>query len=82
MLDPQALLAFTVTEPATLPAVNVALLVVLDPLHPVPVTVQVYEVAPLTTGTVYTAVVVGHGAVGKVTDAGAAGTVDTGAEKV
>ena len=51
-LDPQALLAFTVTEPVTLPAVNVALLVVLDPLQPVPVTVHVYEVAPLTAGTV------------------------------
>ena len=37
-LDPQALFAVTDTEPATLPAVRVALLVVLVPLHPVPLT--------------------------------------------
>ena len=51
VLDPHELLAVTDTDPLTLPAVSVALLVVLVPLHPVPLTVQVYEVAPETAGT-------------------------------
>ena len=50
-LAPQALFALTVIEPATLPAVSVIVRVVLVPLHPVPLTVQVYEVAPETAGT-------------------------------
>jgi hypothetical protein len=80
-LEPQPLFALTVIEPATVPAVSVILLVVLVPLQPVPDTVHVYEVAPLTAGTVYTAVAVGHGAVGSVTEAGAAGRLLIGAEK-
>ena len=55
MLDPQALLAVTETLPVPLPAVNVIDRVVLDPLHPEPLTDHVYEVAPDTAGTVYTA---------------------------
>ena len=72
----------TDTEPDTLPAVKVAVLVVLVPLHPVPLTDHVYEVAPVTAGTEYIAVALGHGAVGKVTDVGAAGPVESGAVKV
>jgi hypothetical protein len=72
-LDPHELFAFTVMVPATVPAVRVILLVVLVPLQPVPLTVHVYDVAPDTAGTVYAAVEAGHGAVGSVTDAGAAG---------
>ena len=52
MLDAQALLAVTDTLAVAAPAVSVMLLVVLDPLHPVPATDHVYEVAPDTTGTV------------------------------
>ena len=52
LLDPQALLAVTDTEPATAPAVSVILLVELLPLQPVPLTDQVYDVAPDTAGTV------------------------------
>ena len=73
VLLPHKLLAVTETDPDRLPAVRVALLVVLDPLHPVPLTDHVYDVAPLTAGTVYTAVLAGHGAVGNVTEVGSAG---------
>ena len=73
MLEPQALLAVTDTEPALLPAVNMIELVVLEPLHPVPVTDQVYEVAPDTAGIVYVADEPGHGADGKITDVGTTG---------
>lgn len=52
MLGPQALLAVTDTVPATEPAVSVILLVVLEPLHPVPLSDQVYDVAPVTVGVV------------------------------
>jgi hypothetical protein len=45
---PQVLLALTVIVPGPLPAVIDILLVELVPLHPVPDTVQVYEVAPVT----------------------------------
>jgi hypothetical protein len=53
-LIPQLLLAFTVTLPATLPAVRLVELVevVLPPLHPVPLTVHIYDVAPDTAATV------------------------------
>ena len=77
-LDPQALLAVTDTVPAPVPAVSVIELVVLVPLHPVPLTDQVYEVAPLTAGTVYTAVAPVHGAVGSVTELGAAARLQSG----
>ena len=73
VLAPQALLAVTDTSPVIVPAVSVALLVALLPLHPVPLTVHVYEVAPDTVGTVYTAVELGHGVLGRVTDVGAVG---------
>ena len=52
VLDPQALLAVTDTEPFPVPVVSVIEVVVLDPLHPVPLTDQVYEVAPETDGIV------------------------------
>ena len=50
-------MAVTDTDPVTLPAVRVIVLLVLVPLHPVPLTDHVYEVAPVTAGMVYTAVV-------------------------
>ena len=50
-LDPQALLAVTDTEAAPVPAVNVIELEVLVPLHPLPLMVHVYDVAPDTAGT-------------------------------
>jgi hypothetical protein len=71
---PQALLAVTDTDPATEPAVNVPVVVELVPLHPVPLTVHVYDVAPDTAGILYIAVALGHGAVGKVTLLGATGS--------
>ena len=40
-LDPQLLFAVTDTEPVPVPAVSVIELVVLVPLHPVPLTVHV-----------------------------------------
>ena len=73
VLAPQALLAVTDTLAVVVPAVNVIELVELLPLHPVPLTVHVYDVAPVTAGTVYTAVALVHGAVGRVTDVGAVG---------
>ena len=79
VLDPHELLAVTDTLPVTLPAVSVALLVVLLPLHPEPLTDHVYDVAPDTVGTVYVAVVLGHGALGSVTDVGALGPEPCGA---
>ena len=51
VLAPQALFAVTDTLPVIVPAVSVALVVALVPLHPVPLTVHVYEVAPDTVGT-------------------------------
>ena len=81
-LDPQALLAVTDTEPVLPPAVSVIELVELVPLHPVPLTVHVYDTAPDTAGTVYTAVAFWHGVVGSVTDVGAAGPDACGAENV
>ena len=69
-------MAVTETEPATVPAVSVILSVVLVPLHPVPLTDHVYEVAPVTAGILYFAVAPGHGAVGRVALDGAAGVVD------
>ena len=51
VLEPQELLAVTDTVAAELPAVRLMVLEVLDPLHPVPLTDQVYEVAPVTAGT-------------------------------
>ena len=52
VLDPHELLAVTDTEAVPVPAVSVMVLVVLLPLHPVPLTDHVYEVAPDTVGTV------------------------------
>ena len=43
-------MAVTDTEPFPLPAVSVIEVVVLDPLHPVPLTDHVYELAPETVG--------------------------------
>ena len=43
---PQALTALTDTDAVLLPAVSVIELVVLLPLHPVPLTDHVYDVAP------------------------------------
>ena len=75
MLDPQALLAVTDTEPLAVPAVRVLEVVVLDPLHPAPLTDHVYEVAPGTAGIVYVAALPEHGTEeGNVTDTGAGGT--------
>ena len=51
VLAPQELLAVTDILAGTEPAVSEIVLVVLVPLHPVPLTVQVYEVAPDTAGT-------------------------------
>ena len=51
-LEPQALFAVTDTLPVPVPAVRVIVLEVLEPLHPVPLTDHVYEVAPDTAGTV------------------------------
>jgi hypothetical protein len=78
LLVPQALLAVTDTVPAPVPAVRVIELVVLVPLQPVPLTDHVYDVAPLTAGTVYTAVAPVHGAVGNVTELGAAARLQRG----
>jgi hypothetical protein len=52
-LVPQLFEAFTVTVPVTLPAVRLVelVLVVSAPLHPVPLTVHIYEVAPDTAPT-------------------------------
>ena len=66
----------TDTDPAADPAVRVMLLVELVPLQPVPPTDQVYDAAPDTEGMVYTAVALGHGAVGRVILAGVAGAAD------
>ena len=44
-------MAVTDTEPVLLPAVSVAPVVVPVPLQPVPLTDQVYDVAPGTDGT-------------------------------
>lgn len=76
------MLAVTDTFAVPVPAVRVIELVVLLPLHPVPFTVHVYDVAPVTAGTVYTAVLFVHGAVGRVADVGAAGTAPCGAVNV
>ena len=76
-------MAVTDTEPATVPAVSVAVVVEPLPLHPVPPTDHVYDVAPDTAGIVYTAVALGHGALaGSVALVGVAGAAPTGAEKV
>jgi len=77
-LVPQLLLSFTVTEPAILPAVRLIELVevVPDPLHPVPLTVHIYAVAPDTAGTEYAADWPSQ-AVGSVALLGVAGTGDT-----
>ena len=73
-LDPQALFAVTDTDALPVPAVSVIARVELVPLHPVPLTDHVYEVAPTTAAEVYMAVAPAHGAVGNVTVVGAAGT--------
>lgn len=52
VLDPHALFAVTDTDAVDEPAVSVIEFVVLVPLHPVPLTDHVYEVAPVTAGTV------------------------------
>ena len=52
MLDPHELFAVTDTVALPVPAVNVIDVVVLVPLHPVPLTDHVYEVAPDTAGIV------------------------------
>ena len=52
VLDAQLLFAVTDILAAAVPAVSVIELVVLVPLHPVPFTVHVYDVAPDTAGTV------------------------------
>jgi hypothetical protein len=82
LLDPQALLAVTDTEALPVPAVSMMLSVVLLPLHPVPLTDQVYDVAPGTAGMLYIAVALGHGALGRTALAGVAGAAPIGAEKV
>ena len=65
-----------------LPAVSVIELVVLDPLHPVPLTDQVYDVAPVIAGIEYVAVALAHGGVGSVTVVGVAGVGFTAAVNV
>lgn len=72
-LVPHAFTALTDTEAAPLPAVRVIELVVLVPLHPVPVTVQMYDVAPGTAVVLYTAEAFTQGGVGLLIDDGAAG---------
>ena len=78
-LDPQALFAVTDTDALPVPAVRVIARVELVPLHPVPITDHVYDVAPTTAAEVYIAVAPVHGAVGRVTVDGVAGTAVIGA---
>lgn len=75
-------MAVTVTLVAVVPDVREIVLVVLVPLHPVPVTAQEYDVAPETAGTVYVPDVPSQIGEGRLTDAGAAGSGLTGAVKV
>ena len=82
VLEPHELLAVTDTDALPVPAVKVIEVVLLLPLHPVPVTDHVYDVAPDTVGMEYVAVAPVHGAVGSVTDVGAAGPDACGALKV
>jgi hypothetical protein len=49
---PHALTALTETDPDPVPAVSVIALVVLDPLHPVPLTDHTYDTAPVTAAAV------------------------------
>ena len=52
LLNPHELTADTLIVALTVPAVRLMVLVVLVPLHPVPVIDHVYVVAPVTAGTV------------------------------
>ena len=72
-LVPHASVALTITIPGPVPIVAVSELVVLNPLQPVPTTVQLYPVIPATTGTEKTPVLEVHTSVGEVMGAGVAG---------